>query len=407
MAKYPGVTLTNAGINMMAESQGDGQLTFTSIKLGDGSLADGEDIKALTAVKNPMLTANINTIDTSTAGQVSLTAIISNAAVTTGFFAREIGVYAKIGTDGKEQLYAYSNAGNYADYMTDNKTPVDENKIKITLVVGAAANVTAIIDASLVYATQQAAQEIITAHDNNLSAHGALMTAHNADSHAHTDIRAAIKNIDLSAYATTAFVQNMCGNLRGAVGYNASLTLSSADLGKLIELSTTGMTVTLPTNGIAAGSTVHFLNTSGGNVTIAATRIWASAVGIVTSRTLACTCAATYVYDGASWVEISVNDRGKESMGAYGYKLLDKGSGLTLQWGATSAIAAQSTVYTAFRVAFTEVYTVVATPYGGMHTDNDNGTVVVTGMPSSGFYLCNNGDNALDYARFQAIGFVG
>ena len=197
MAKYPGITMTNAGINMMTQSQGDGQLIFTSIKLGDGSLADGENIKALTTVKNPMLTATISTIDMKTAGQVTLTAIISNAAVNTAFFSREIGIYAKIGSDGIEQLYAYSNAGNYADYMPDKSTQIDENQIKITLVVGAATNVTAIINSSIVYPTQQAMQENITvavsAHDNNSAAHGALMTAHNSDENAHSALITILK----------------------------------------------------------------------------------------------------------------------------------------------------------------------------------------------------------------------
>ena len=189
MAKYPNITLTNAGLSMVAESQGSGQLIFTNIKLGAGSLAAGEDIKVLAAVKNPLLTANISNIDTKTAGQTTLTAVISNAAVTSGFFAKEMGVYAKIGTGGTEKLYAYTNAGNYADYMPDKTAQINENQIKITLIVGNAANVTAIIDGSIVYPTKETMTESITkavkAHDEKADSHAPAFAAHNADQNAH------------------------------------------------------------------------------------------------------------------------------------------------------------------------------------------------------------------------------
>lgn len=186
MAKYPNITLTNGGINMIAESQGSGQLIFTSIKLGDGTTASGEDLKALTDLKNPLLIADISSIDdTTSAGQISLTAVINNANVTTGFFARELGIYAKIGTDGTEKLYAYTNAGNYADYMPDKNTPIDENKIKVTLVVGNASSVTAIINSSIVYTTIDEVNQAISTHDKNVSSHVEAFANHNADQAAH------------------------------------------------------------------------------------------------------------------------------------------------------------------------------------------------------------------------------
>lgn len=197
MAKYPNITLTNAGLSMIAESQGSGQLIFTAIKLGDGSLTAGEDIKVLAAVKNPLLISNISNIDTTTAGQTTLTAVISNAGVASGFFARELGVYAKVGTGGTEKLYAYTNAGNYADYMPDKTAQINENQIKITLIVGNAANVTAIIDGSIVYPTKETMTESITeavkAHDTKPDSHAPAFAAHNSDTASHADIRAALK----------------------------------------------------------------------------------------------------------------------------------------------------------------------------------------------------------------------
>jgi len=175
MAKFPGLTLTTKGINMIVKSQAGSELIFTKMQLGDGEIGTSEDIKALTALKNACLTANISTIDSiSDSGQIALTAIVSNSALANGFFARELGVWAKIGTDGEEQLYAYSNAGNYTTYIPDKTEPIDENKIKATIVIGNASSVSAVINASIVYVTK----EMLDAHNADTTAHAAAFAAH-------------------------------------------------------------------------------------------------------------------------------------------------------------------------------------------------------------------------------------
>lgn len=190
MAQYPGITLTNAGINMIAESQASGTaLIFTNLKMGDGKLSDGEDIKALTAVKNPLLTALVSSYINQGDGQIKARYVVSNSGLTTGFFAREIGIYAKLGTNGAEQLYAYTNAGNLSDYIPDKSTPVDEQIIDIYIVVSNASGVTVVTDSSIVYMTKKDLDEHKAAADS----HAPAFAAHNADTGAHADIRAALK----------------------------------------------------------------------------------------------------------------------------------------------------------------------------------------------------------------------
>ena len=180
MAQYPGITLTNAGLNMIAESQASGTaLIFTNLKIGDGELADGEDIKALTSAKNPMLTAPIQSYKNQGDGQIKVRFVVSNASLSIGFFARELGIYAKLGDNGAEQLYAYTNAGNLADYISDKSTPIDEQIIDIYIVVANASGVTVVTDTS-VYMTKLDIQE------------------HNTASDAHADIRKAIENSGLN-----------------------------------------------------------------------------------------------------------------------------------------------------------------------------------------------------------------
>lgn len=142
MAEYPKITLTNKAMEMIAAAQIDGTiLTITRVKIGDGSLADGADIKSMTDVINSMLIAPFSSSNNDGGGQITVHFAVSNGTVETGFFAREIGVFAKL-NDGEEQLYAYTNAGNKCDWIPDKHTPIDSQVIDLTLIVGNAENVT-------------------------------------------------------------------------------------------------------------------------------------------------------------------------------------------------------------------------------------------------------------------------
>ena len=174
MAQYPKITLTNSGLNMIAESQGGTELIFTKMIMGDGELASGEDIKVLTGVKNAMLTVPLQGFLNQGEGQVRLRFTVSNETLDTGFFAREIGVYAKLGESGTEQLYAYTNAGNKTDYMPDKSVPLDSQILDLYIIVGNATGVSAVLDGNASYATKLD------------------LTEHNTSETAHEDIRTAI-----------------------------------------------------------------------------------------------------------------------------------------------------------------------------------------------------------------------
>lgn len=145
MAEYPKITLTNKAMEMIAAAQLDNTtLTITRVKIGDGSLAEGADIKSMTNVINSMLIAPFSSSVNDGGGQITVHFAVSNSTVETGFFAREIGVFAKL-NDGEEQLYAYTNAGNKCDWIPDKRTPIDSQVIDLTLIVGNAENVTVYI----------------------------------------------------------------------------------------------------------------------------------------------------------------------------------------------------------------------------------------------------------------------
>ena len=171
MAKYPSMVITKDGLSMIAESQGGQGLIFTKVTLGAGDLNGGSIINLTDLIDN-RINANITAIDaTSRPGQVTLTAVVSNSEVDAGFHAKEIGVFAKIGEGGTERLYAYTNAGNYADYMPDKTDPVNEAIFKTTFVVSNAQNIQAVIDKSIVYPTVLEMDTGIKKHNEAEDAH--------------------------------------------------------------------------------------------------------------------------------------------------------------------------------------------------------------------------------------------
>lgn len=182
MAQYPKITLTNSGLNMIAESQGGTELIFTKMNMGDGEISEGEDIKALADVKHAMLSVPLQGFLNQGKGQVRLRFAVSNERLETGFFAREIGVYAKLGESGAEQLYAYTNAGNKTDYIPDKSVPLESQIMDLYIIVGNAEQVSAVLDENVSYATKRDLEE----HDADISVHTLAFRRHNTDTTAHT-----------------------------------------------------------------------------------------------------------------------------------------------------------------------------------------------------------------------------
>lgn len=152
--------VTTAGKEMIVQAQNGHTLTFTRVALGDGTLAEGEDMLALAAVKSERLSADISSFVDKGNGQFQLKFNVNNSTLTTGFWHREIGVMAKI-DDGDETLYAYSYAGAAATFLYDNTTPIQERLVNIDVLIGNATNVTVVIDGSVVYLTRQDVEMIL------------------------------------------------------------------------------------------------------------------------------------------------------------------------------------------------------------------------------------------------------
>ncbi|MFS0838050.1 phage tail protein [Paenibacillus sp. 1P03SA] len=153
MGAFGGFVLTNKGRNLQAKAQVGVTLNYTRMGVGDGQLG-GQSIPALTKLIGEKKSLAISKLKIQTHGRAVIGAVLSNQDVTTGFYFREIGIYAQDPDEG-EILYCYGNAGSNAEYIPPvGGADIIEKSIDAIVVVGNAANVTATIDSSLVYATQ-------------------------------------------------------------------------------------------------------------------------------------------------------------------------------------------------------------------------------------------------------------
>ena len=173
MAKFPSLTFTAAGIQMLVQAQNGHTLTFTSGKLGSGVLSDSDDITKFTDLKSAKMTLPITSKDDSNPEKLILTFDASNTSLEEGFVSREIGIFAKLDS-GDEQLYAYSNAGNNYDYIPSKDTPTDENRLVVSIVVSSSASINVQVDGSIVYVHKSDVESLIVAHNSATDAHDAM-----------------------------------------------------------------------------------------------------------------------------------------------------------------------------------------------------------------------------------------
>ena len=146
MAQFSGMELTNAGRNILAKALLGKPLKFTKAWAGDGYLPEGQDVKVMTDIVKPHRVMEIAEMNIPPhIGTAKITVVLTNKELTTGFFLREIGLFAEDPDTGDEFLYGYCNAGDTADYMPGQDGPdAVYYRFDLTVIVDQAQNVTAI-----------------------------------------------------------------------------------------------------------------------------------------------------------------------------------------------------------------------------------------------------------------------
>lgn len=144
-----------------------------------------------------------------------------------------------------------------------------------------------------------------------------------------------------TSLATTAFVQRALGNTQGYATFTANGSLTAADVGKSVTLSSaTPFTVTLPLVGaVPIGSCFYFKNFNGGTVTVqrAGGDVLFISNQSLASFPIAYGESAIVISMNGSWAviyadaTIKYNGQFSASLAADGYQKLP--SGLIIQWG--------------------------------------------------------------------------
>lgn len=115
--------ITKRGSEYLAKCQATGEgIKLVKVKIGDGKISDDEDPSTFTnikAIKQEVEILEKKQIE----NNLKLTVLFSNEDIETGYFPREIGIYA---LDGEEEiLYWYINEGDEATWMPPaSKTPI-------------------------------------------------------------------------------------------------------------------------------------------------------------------------------------------------------------------------------------------------------------------------------------------
>ena len=156
MAKFNGFILTEKGRELLAKGLAGETITFTKMAIGDGISLTSE--RERTALVNQITTLPILNINVKRNGTCEINALLTNKSVTTGFYIKELGIFAH-GNDNVEILYAY-NISTSPDFVPPfSANNVVEIEYVDTIIVDQVTNVTAVIDPSITYITKKYADE--------------------------------------------------------------------------------------------------------------------------------------------------------------------------------------------------------------------------------------------------------
>ena len=167
------VFFTNKGKILHAKSMTGKLLKFTRLAIGNGE-TNGQAIQELDSLINERLNIPITRLIDLEDGTVKIGGTFDNNNLTSGFYYREIGLFAEDPDTNNEVLYCYGNAGSLAEYIAAQGSEIIEKRIDIIAIVSDATNVSAVINNSLVFVSQEDLRVQFEDHNNDESAHEPL-----------------------------------------------------------------------------------------------------------------------------------------------------------------------------------------------------------------------------------------
>lgn len=185
-----GVTyITTQGAILAAKTLQSKTLKFSRFKIGSGSLQEGSvaEIKALTDLVNEEMDFDITKISRESATQVTVRGLFKNTDAESGFWLRELGLYAIDPDTEDEILFAYINYDSEAEYINNSISEKKEHYYDMIITVDNADNVTITVDPSTVYVTEEdlleKADELTQDYDAKFSNLKSIVVASNSGAH--------------------------------------------------------------------------------------------------------------------------------------------------------------------------------------------------------------------------------
>ena len=165
-----GMRITYNGLDLIAKGNAGQQIHYTRVALGDAiknnvitTPSDEEILEMNALIHQRNINLPIADVRFGGGGTVVLRFQLQNANLTEGFWARELGLFAEDPDTHAEVLYAYKNFGALASFITPGDSAVAMNLI-VTLItiIDQATNVTAVVDANLLFVTESEFIEHVT-----------------------------------------------------------------------------------------------------------------------------------------------------------------------------------------------------------------------------------------------------
>ena len=148
MSNWGKPVLTKQGLKLQAKVDAGNAMQLTKCRLGSGTIGSGQQLEDLTELVAPVQTLPIASVTYSDDSHaVIISAVTDNSTVTTGYYLREFGIYAKDPDDG-EILYAVASDSEPDFIPAKGTSTVISQEIGVALTFANAANVTAAVNTS-------------------------------------------------------------------------------------------------------------------------------------------------------------------------------------------------------------------------------------------------------------------
>lgn len=277
MSNWGKPVLTKQGLKLQAKVDAGNAMQLTKCRLGSGMIGSGQQLEDLTELVAPVQTLPIASVTYSDDSHACIiSAVTDNSTVTTGYYLREFGIYAKDPDDG-EILYAVASDSEPDFIPAKGTSTVISQEIGVALTFANAANVTAAVNTSATatisyvntYVTNAVAdlKDMTGASPAQGGIHGLVLAPG----------RGITKNRFLQANGTWAFVNDMTGASVGAAGASGLVPAPTAGSNTRYlrsdgawESITTMSGATATVNGAAglvpaptAGSSIRYLCADG------------------------------------------------------------------------------------------------------------------------------------------------